>query len=273
MKIASSTSHYNGQDGVQFYAQYSGSHADVYVGQVTASYNSGKAGGTNPSGNGITLGGVSGGTVEYSQAYENGWLCDSGTGPTGIWAHDATNILFQYNTSYHNHTVKADGNGFDFDQNVSYSTMQYNTSYENDGAGYLLAHAPANANHTGNVIQYNKSTNDARKLSYGAIQTWGRIRNAIIRGNTVSLTPGAKSYIADLTLANWGIPSNCIENLSVTSNTFTATSGPNLIIGTTTILQCSTGLTFSWNTYLGNPFSVWWGANHYTTLTAWNLGH
>ncbi len=269
VKITSSISHYNGHGGVSFYAQYPTSHVDVYLWKVTASYNSGKAGEASPSGNGITLSGVSGGTVEYSQAYENGWLCDSGTGPSGIWAHDAANILFQYNTSHHNRTPKADGNGFDFDQNVSYSTMQYNTSYENDGAGYLLAHAPGNANHTGNVIQYNKSTNDARKLNYGAIQAWGRIRNATIRGNTVTLTPGAKSYIADITLANWSIPSNCIENLLVASNTFTATAGPNLVIATSAILQCSTGVKFKGNTYIGNPFSIWAGNKQYTTLANW----
>ncbi len=269
VKITSSISHYNADGGVQFYAQYTGSHADVYLWQVTASYNSGKAGGTKPSGSGITLGGVSGGTVEYSQAYENGWLCDSSQGPVGIWAHDSTNIWLQYNTSHHNHTAKGDGDGFDLDQNVSYSTMQYNTSYQNDGAGYLLAHAPANANHTGNTVQYNTSTDDSRKLAYGAIQAWGRIRNTTIRGNTVSLSPGVKSYIANITLANWSIPSNCLENVTISGNNFTATSGPNFVIATSAILQCSTGLSFKANTYLGSPISLWWGPTQYTNLVTW----
>lgn len=193
VKVKTSTTHYNTNSGLVVYAQYPNVHQDIYVGQVTAAYNPGIAGGTQPSGNGITFGGVSGGTIESSQAYENGRLCDASTGPVGIWTYDSTNVMIQNNTSYHNRTAKADGDGFDLDQNVSYSTLQHNVSYENDGAGYLLAQGPANSNHTGNIVQYNTSSNDSRKLSYGGILAWGRILNATIRNNTISMSPRANA--------------------------------------------------------------------------------
>ncbi len=260
IKVTGSKSHHNADNGFLIYSQYPNVNQVVYIGQVTASYNAG---------HGISFGGVSGGTIESSQAYENGTTTDTTKGPVGVMVYDSTQVVVQNNTAYRNHTVGSDGDGFDLDKNVSYSTLQNNTSYENDGAGYLLAHAPANSTHTGNIVQYNTSTNDSRKLGYGAIQAWGRVRNATIRNNTVTLNPGTSSSITAISLVNWSIPSNCIENITISANNFTAASGPKLVNASSSILQCSTGISFQVNTYQGNPFSILWGSTTYTSLTAW----
>ncbi len=55
------------------------------------------------------------------------------------------------------------GAGFDFDGGCTNSTLQYNYSHDNYGAGYLLAqfdNAPLMKNIT---IRYNISENDGRK--------------------------------------------------------------------------------------------------------------
>ena len=88
------------------------------------------------SGSGIILGNVDGGTIEWSRAYDNGRLGNAGV---GIWTHDSTRILIQYNESFDNHTSgDADGGGFDLDGGVTHSIMQHNYSHDNDGAGYGL---------------------------------------------------------------------------------------------------------------------------------------
>lgn len=179
----------NRMGGVFTYAQNPNVHENVYVGNSSAFGNSGKAGLLFNSGNGITLSCVNGAMVERSVAHDNGWLSDAGNGPIGIWAFNSTRVTLQFNESYHNLTGgEKDGGGFSLDQNTSQSVMQYNYSHDNAGAGYLLAHKPDNFVHTGNVIRYNISENDARNHDFAGILTWGRILNAEIYNNTIYMT-------------------------------------------------------------------------------------
>jgi hypothetical protein len=270
ISVTSSVTHDNGNNGLLIYAQFPNLNQDVYVGGMTASYNTGSAGHTFPTGSGLVLGNVSGGTIEHSFAYENGRLCDSPAGPVGIWTYDSTKVVIQYNTSHHNHAIVGDGDGFDLDQNTSDSILQYNLSYENDGAGYLLAHGPNTWTHIGNRVQGNVSQNDSRKFSYGGILLWGRIRNATIQDNTVTLSPTPGGQLAATVVSNWSIPTACVENVLFTSNSFTISSGPALVEVTPSQVQCSSGLRFQGNTYQGNPFLIRWGASSYNSITAWH---
>lgn len=136
-------------------------------------------------GSGIVLGSVSGGSVRYSIAHDNGASCDAVTGPVGIWAYDSARLVVEHNVSYDNRrNGPADGGGFDFDRAVAASTMQYNLSYGNDGPGYLIfSDKPG---HIGNTVRFNISQDDARKsTNYAAMYVVGRINNDQIYHNTV----------------------------------------------------------------------------------------
>lgn len=259
VRIMNSQSYQNAKNGVGVYAQYVNQNADIYLAQMTMSYNGA---------HGMVLGGVNGATVENSLAFENGQSPDSKSGPVGIFAYDSTNVLFQTNTVHHTRTSGTDGDGFDFGQNVTNSTMQYNTSYQNAGVGYLLDHGAASGKNSGNTIQDNTSTNDGRTMPYGAIQVWGRVEKASIQRNTVTLAQGAQSYSAAMMLANWGVLSNCVNTVTISGNSFT-TTGPKLLIATPELLSCSTDIRLQGNTWNGSPFLILWGSKNYTDLQSW----
>ncbi|WP_346533290.1 right-handed parallel beta-helix repeat-containing protein [Micromonospora sp. DPT] len=163
-------------------------HEDVVVSEVEAHHNAGDP--TNHfsnTGSGIALGSVRGGRIERSRAHDNGSSAAAPEGPVGIWTWDSTAVVMERNVSFRNHTAgQKDGGGFDMDQNVSSSVLQYNLSYDNDGAGYLLYSGQSNAAHTDNVVRFNISINDARKLpEYAGIHLAGSVNNAEVYHNTV----------------------------------------------------------------------------------------
>ena len=206
VRIVRSVAHDNVRSGILTFADRPNVHRNVYVGYSRAFNNRGARGTGVNSGSGIVLGNVSGGTIERSVAHHNGDLCDAGDGPIGIWAYDSTGILIQHNESFANRTGGgADGGGFDFDQNVSASVMQFNYSHDNDGAGYLLAHRFANDMHRGNAVRYNISRNDGRKNGYSAIEVWGRTVDAAIYHNTVVLSAPPSGTPRAFRLHNGGI--------------------------------------------------------------------
>ena len=66
------------------------------------------------------LGDVSNTVVEHNVAYLNG--SKGGNGGVGIWAFSSDNVTIQYNESYDNKSTRGmDGDGFDFDADVSNS--------------------------------------------------------------------------------------------------------------------------------------------------------
>ncbi|MGW7528677.1 right-handed parallel beta-helix repeat-containing protein [Streptomyces sp. NPDC054783] len=165
-------------------------HEQVRVSKLVAFKNAGDAQSGRNTGSGVVLGSVRGGVVEASVAHDNGASSspNAAEGPEGIWTYDSTRIVFQRNVAYDNHTgSQVDGGGFGLDNNVSYSLMQYNLSYGNDGAGFLAYSAVANTAHTNNAIRYNISQDNGRKLQdYGGIVALGaRVANLAIYQNTV----------------------------------------------------------------------------------------
>ena len=129
----------------------------------------------NHSGNGILIGGVTNGLIEYCEAMNNGWdMPRDGNGPVGIWAYQSDSITIQYCYSHHNKTSTKgkDGGGFDFDGGITNSVMQYNYSAHNEGAGYgIFQYAGATA-WTNNTIRYNTSYNDGSKNGKCGILMW-----------------------------------------------------------------------------------------------------
>jgi hypothetical protein len=170
-------------------------HEDVYIGYASACRNPGAPGQKRwHSGSGIVLSDVDRGTVEHSLAFGNGQLCSSiDGGPVGIWAWDSNAVLIQFNVSCRNRTAGGhDGGGFDLDGGVSNSCVQYNLSFENDGAGYLLTSFPFGRPHVNNIVRRNISWNDGRKNSAAGIQLAGAIANANVERNSVFVAPAAE---------------------------------------------------------------------------------
>ncbi|NUP17505.1 MAG: right-handed parallel beta-helix repeat-containing protein [Streptomyces sp.] len=153
-----------------------------------------------PTGSGIVLGGVRDATVRDSSAHDNGSRAPANAyyGPAGIWAWDSRGVLIEHSSAYRNHTgTRTDGAGFGLDTSVFDSTLQYNLSFENDGGGYYVFSRWQHP-HRDNVIRYNISSNDGRKLPHnGALTVNGsHIGNLRIYQNTVvmaraSAGPGA----------------------------------------------------------------------------------
>src|SRR3954465_9858311 len=207
VRVTNASLHGNARTGLFAYAQLPNSHRQIYVGHVRAFDSPGVPGSTSNSGSGIVLASVDGGTVERSVAYNNGRLCTSVGGPVGIWTYDSTRVTIQYNESFANRTGASwDGGGFDLDQNVSNSIVQYNYSHDNDGAGYLLAQSIAGDAHHGNVVRFNISQNDGRRNSYAGIEVWGRVVSAEIYNNTVYVSAAASGSPRPLRVWNAGVP-------------------------------------------------------------------
>jgi hypothetical protein len=148
----------------------------LYIGYCIAGNNPGcPAIKNNHSGNGILIGGVSNGIIEYCEAMYNGWdMPREGNGPVGIWAYMSDSITIQYCYSHHNKTSARgkDGGGFDFDGGMRYSVMQYNLSAFNEGAGYGIFQYAGAPEWVDNIIRYNISYNDGSKNGQCGILVW-----------------------------------------------------------------------------------------------------
>ena len=171
------------------------SHADVRVRHSSAFHNRGDPDPSyaSNSGNGIVLGEVSGGLIEYCSAYENGGLgVNPGGGPIGIWAYDSTGIIIQRNRSWGNRTGnRYDGGGFDLDGGTSNSIVQYNFSHDNAGAGFLVAQLKAARPFHDNIVRWNISENDGRANGYASLSAYAEaeIKQTTFYNNSVYTTP------------------------------------------------------------------------------------
>ena len=145
----------------------------------------------NHSGNGIVVSGVQGGLIEYCEAANNGWdMPWDGNGPVGIWAWRSNNVVIQHCVSHDNKTSERgkDGGGFDLDGGVTNSILQYNLSYQNEGAGFALCQYPGASVWKNNTIRYNISIDDGRKNGQAGILIWSAndgMSDALIHNNTI----------------------------------------------------------------------------------------
>jgi hypothetical protein len=133
-------------------------------------------------GNGIQAAQMTGALIQHNLVHDVAYnAINKSSGPAGIWTSNSTNVTIQYNEVYN---VKppascsqpgvncgADWDGLDLDLNVSNSTLQYNYTHDNWGAGLL---AFTHENWGNNVIRYNISENDAQTTSnnYGGLTVW-----------------------------------------------------------------------------------------------------
>jgi hypothetical protein len=149
---------------------------NLYIAHCLAENNPGcPAVKNNHSGNGILIGGVTNGTIEYCEAKYNGWdMPREGNGPVGIWAYQSDSVTIQNCYSHDNKTSEKgkDGGGFDFDGGMTNSVMQNNFSANNEGAGYGLFQYSGASVWKNNIVRNNISYNDGRKNGQAGFLMW-----------------------------------------------------------------------------------------------------
>jgi len=249
-------------------------HEDVYIAYASACRNPGAAGEERwHSGSGIVLSDVDGGIIEHSLAFGNGQSCRSiDGGPVGIWAWDSNNLLIQFNVSCRNRTAGGhDGGGFDLDGGVSNSCVQYNLSFENDGAGYLLTHFSFGRPHVKNIVRRNVSWNDGRRNSAAGIKLTGAIADSSVERNSVLIAPADHGTPSALAVLSTRPKSPDYEeagtNTRIRCNVFHA-------VGDTWLVRIQgdhPGLHLDGNTYLAEkgPFRIDSHGTRYTTVGEW----
>lgn len=177
VRITRVDAHDNGFAGISTSRDTDGAPTrDLYIGHCVVRNNPGDPQNlTNHSGNGIVVGGLNGGLVEYCLAFDNGWdMPRQGNGPVGIWGWDCDRLTIQHCISHGNKTAPGafDGGGFDIDGGATRSILQYNLSYHNHGCGYLLCQYPGAGVWKDNICRYNISIDDGLTNHFSGIYFW-----------------------------------------------------------------------------------------------------
>jgi Right handed beta helix region len=242
-------------------------NANIRVSRVVSYANRGNPANTSHnSGSGIVLASVRGATVAWSTAHDNGGSGGAThEGPAGIWAYDATGVVIEHNLAYRNTSASwSDGGGFDLDQGTSDSCLQYNLSYGNHGAGYLLYGGVGSAQ-KGNVVRFNISSGDALSTdpNTGSVIVAGQVRDAVIYQNTV--VTGARTGPQQAALVLW----QELRSVSVRNNIFEA-EHPGPVVRALSALPAS-AVVLQGNDYHSAPglWSIDWGGDSYSSLAAW----
>jgi hypothetical protein len=221
----------DGQDAGGLEGSWGKSFHNVYIAHCVAENNPGcPVVKNNHSGNGILIGGVTKGLIEYCEAMNNGWdMPREGNGPVGIWAYQSDSITIQYCYAHDNKTSPKgkDGGGFDLDGGITNSVVQYNFSANNEGAGYGLFQYCGATVWKNNIVRNNISYNDGRKNGQAGFLMWisngkpepisdcqisentvvncyghavgfepGEYPNFVFRNNTFILTEKPDSYVS-----------------------------------------------------------------------------
>ena len=261
--------HDNLQDGIETYGTNGSTQAltNVRIRNCIAHHHPGEPDSNKNSGNGIVLGGVTGGLIEHCKAHDNGTNSATVNGPVGIWSYNSANVVIQFNESHHNRTSGGDGGGFDFDLKVRDSVMQYNYSHDNAGAGYLIFGTSGQNGNNRNVVRYNISENDGRDPNSPAasgINVSNNVDDLVIYGNTVimSAPPGSTSVAAFRAVAFNSEP----DDIIIANNLFVTSGGTRLVY-----LDSEDDVTFAGNNYWssGDNFVIRDNGSTYGSLTSW----
>jgi len=166
----------DGQDAGGLEGSWGKSFQNVYIAHCIAENNPGcPVVKNNHSGNGILIGGVTKGIIEYCEAMNNGWdMPRKGNGPVGIWAYQSDSITIQYCYAHDNKTSSKgkDGGGFDLDGGITNSVVQHNYSANNEGVGYGLFQYYGATIWRNNIVRNNFSYNDGSKNGQAGFLMW-----------------------------------------------------------------------------------------------------
>ncbi len=268
VELTNNSVHNNVQNGIVFQSNQNNANKNELVSNNSVYDNAGINPGSNDtiSGSGIELGGVNGATVEYNNVYSNG---ASGQGGCGIWCYESTGVLMQYNISHNNTTHYGhDGDGFDLDLDTQNSIVQYNYSYENAGAGFMMDQWQGNNDFKNNVIRYNISQDDGRQNTYAGLSVFGSIEDSAFYNNVVYLTPAAS--VAGIRVKYSALGGSYVSGLVFANNVIDVTGSVTLINIPSDEIHGS-NLTFVGNDYWTNGSSVYlvYGSTTYSSVSAW----
>lgn len=280
VRITDVSVHHNLEAGLAFYGPVfdadrpTYAHDKLRIERVKAYANAGDPESDDRNtGSGITLGSVRDAKVMRSVAHDNGAnsAADADEGPEGVWVYDSTRVVLEHNTSYRNRTGShVDGGGFGLDNNVSNSVMQYNLAHSNDGSGFLVYSGQPTGAHKNNIVRFNMSWDDARKLpEYGGIVAYGtRLSNLDIYHNTVVMR---SENLASAEAAGSRPPAlrlrDGMRGVRVHNNIFATDGGP--------LVEADSAYDTSRIQLQGNDYystgrwALDWGTRRYTTLTGW----
>jgi hypothetical protein len=258
-------------------------HANLNISNCVTSNNAGHAiyydahhsGADQDSYNGgIMISSTNGALVDHCKAFNN---CYNSADAVGIWAFNATGVIFQYSESADNKTTtaSADGDGFDFDHGVSNSIMQYDYSHGNDGPGYFVCTFGGVVTDTADTIRYCISDDDAQ-LGGAGILVYGYSQMLIphpvlglnVYNNTVLAGAANSSCVAinGLTPTAAGfVTANFLNNIFYSSNGGT-------LVDCSYYTPSNSNIIFEGNDYWSNGaagnFLVKWGAGVYSSFAS-----
>lgn len=197
----------------------------------------------NSSGDGIYVTCANDPVIEYNTVWNTGY--DTHTPYAGIWPHNSSNAVIQYNEAFAQKFGYGDGQGFDVDINCDNSLVQYNYSHDNEGGFILLCtDGASNGFNTDITVRYNISQNDGTISNTGQVFTLsGPINNVKIYNNTVYIAQNLPVRLVGA--YEWG-QGKVPTNVNFSNNIFY-----NLGTGTYT-LPSQSSITFTNNVFYGN---------------------
>jgi hypothetical protein len=192
--------------------------------------------------------------ISLNEVHTSGYLATQPFGPGGIFPIFSDGVIVKQNV-VHNIFVSSaliDGIGIDIDLGCTNCIVEYNFTYSNQGAGYLIFDAG-----NGNVFRFNISVNDGTVLGGQAAVRLEGTGTCVFHNNTI-VTWGEYPALACTAAHTVG--------KKVYNNIFSSRKGsPTLVLGT---LDSTFGL--EGNAYQAGSglFSVSVGGTVYTSLSS-----
>ncbi len=247
-------------------------HSNVLVDRVAAHNNPGFVGDLPITGHGVILANLDGGLLQNSVAYDNGKV--NGNANVALWTYQSNAVTIQNNLAFGNRSPGGyDGGAYDCDGGATNCVVQYNRSWDNDGAGLLLAEYQATNPMGRNVFRYNLSVNDGRD-GYGGITivgnstpsstagTPGPAQNTVFHNNTIVVD---KDVVPNALGAVW-FNSSHHRDLDFFNNVFVALNGAALIAGDTSTAKSE----FKGNAYWTDGGPIILEDTTYSSVASWS---
>jgi hypothetical protein len=251
-------------------------HANVTVDRVVAHNNPGYVGAESITGHGVIMANVDGGLLQNSVASDNGQV--NGNLNVGLWTYQSNAVTIQHNLAYGNRSPGGlDGGAFDIDGGATNSVVQYNISFDNDGAGLLLAEYQSQVAMGQNAFRHNLSINDGRD-GYGGITIVGNptpnpttrqigwAQNTVFQNNTIvsdkAVVPNSKGSVY--------LWNEHYRNIDFSDNSFVSLNGADLVAGELNPRQVDLSGNANWTD--GDAMRPEGADGQFTELTSTPLG-
>jgi Right handed beta helix region len=233
---------------------------------------------TSANGAGILVGGWNTGTVKHNQIHDIGANVTSCGGVSGIESYNANGVTIAFNEVFNvqpfpAYTAGCDWNGIDLDGGSTNSTVEYNYTHHNAGAGYLGYNGnPSGTTWGPNTYRYNISENDDWDAAEGGafvIVPNAPPNPAYIYGNTF-FNNLAERGGASPACFYFGYTAGAWASGSLVEDNICAIENPGGGVRMYDNSNGQTGMTLSNNLYYSSASPSWlWGSTSYTDISSW----